>query len=57
MRLTDAQLDAQNNPNDSGPTLTQEADCNEAMMLLCDMIDLYVARRLEAAKTEAAPHG
>ena len=54
IRYTDAQLDAQNNPDQSAPSLEQERSCQESLMTLCDMIDLYCEKRIQGSREEAA---
>ena len=54
LRFADDQINADSNSDDSAPSLRQEQQANQSMMTLCDMIDLYCDRRVQAVRDAMA---
>ena len=50
LRFADDQIESQSNPNGLAPTHAQEEATQECFALLCDAIDHYAARRVEAER-------
>ena len=53
LRFANAQIEPSSNRNGDGPTPAQRAEQSEALLLLCDMIDIHTQDYAEARLTEA----